>query len=461
MPTTVLWLRRDLRLHDLPALSAAHEAAAGGGVLPLYVLDETLLSGAGGPRRRALGAALRRAQADYDGGLVVRRGDPRDVVPQVAREVGAGSVHVSGETTPYGRARDEAVHTLLWESLGIRLVPTGTPYAVSPGRLATAAGTPFRVFTPFARAWRAHGAPGPDHPPAGLRWHRGPESCDDPLGGALHDAREGQREDAAEDPLRRWAGFLDDALADYDATRDRPDLDGTSRLSEHLKFGAVHPRTLLAGIAAHEAGRTRGAARFVDELAWREFYADVLTHRPDSAWRDLRPSAMAWDDPRTDERARHRWEAWCTGRTGYPFVDAGMRQLLTTGWMHNRLRMVTASFLVKDLHIAWQHGARFFLQHLRDGDLASNNHGWQWAAGTGTDAAPFFRIFNPVTQGARFDPDGDYVRAHVAELAGLPGRSVHEPWRSPDASRGGYPSPIVDHATERAEALARYEAAKA
>jgi deoxyribodipyrimidine photo-lyase type I len=200
-----------------------------------------------------------------------------------------------------------------------------------------------------------------------------------------------------------------------------------------------------------------GARRYVTELAWREFYADVLWHNPSSAWQDLRPAlaGMAYDEP------GEAFEAWRAGRTGFPIVDAGMRQLLATGWMHNRVRMITASFLTKDLHVWWPHGARHFLDHLLDGDIASNSHGWQWVAGTGTDASPYFRVFNPITQGIRFDPHGDYVRRWVPELAHIEGAAVHEPWLLLDGLTQGYPERIVDHAEERTEALSRLAALKA
>lgn len=447
--SAILWLRRDLRRDDLPALLAAHEAADGGEVLPVFVLDPTLWNGAGAARRAALRDALRRAQDAYEGALVVRRGDPAAVLPQLVAEVGALSVHVSGESTPYGRRRGRAVQQALGD---VPMVATGTPYAVSPGRIRTQGGTPYQVFTPYSRAWRAHGHPGPAPAPARLRLRHGvpgeevPEPSDEPVPGGA-------------DPQQAWAQFLEEGLADYDTGRDRPDLDATSRLSEHLKYGALHPRTLLTDIAAHPAVGSRGAHRFVDQLIWREFYADVLWHRPESAWSDLREIGDLGGDPDSDSTSGQRWDAWCAGRTGYPYVDAGMRQLLAQGWMHNRLRMVTASFLVKDLHIRWQHGARFFLEHLRDGDIASNNHGWQWAAGTGTDAAPYVRVFNPVTQGTRFDPDGAYVRRWVPELAHLPGARAHEPWREEAGHEHGYPPRIVDHAHERQVALARFHAA--
>ena len=252
--------------------------------------------------------------------------------------------------------------------------------------------------------------------------------------------------------LHRWEDFCAEDLAGYASARDRPDLDSTSRISTALKFGEIHPRTLLADLDQHGSGASgEDVERFVAELAWREFYADVLWHDPGSAWRDLRDGlrGMQYDDD------PELLEAWKAGRTGFPFVDAGMRQLLAEGWMHNRVRMVVASFLIKDLHIWWPAGARHFLDHLLDGDLASNSHGWQWVAGTGTDAAPYFRVFNPITQGLRFDPEGDYVRRWVPELRHLPGAAAHEPWRHSEGFTNGYPERIVDHAEERREALAR------
>ena len=237
--------------------------------------------------------------------------------------------------------------------------------------------------------------------------------------------------------LARWRAFRDRALAGYTDDRNRPDLDGTSRLSPYLKLGVLHPRTLLADLAGE---RGKGAHTYENELAWREFYADVLWHQPRTAWQDLRPemSRMRYDEP------EDAIEAWRTGHTGYPIVDAGMRQLLAQGWMHNRVRMITASFLTKDLHVWWPVGARHFLDHLVDGDIASNNHGWQWVAGTGTDASPYFRVFNPVTQGLRFDPDGAYVRRWVPELAHLAG-----PGGPRAVGRGGRVRPRVPRADRR------------
>ena len=445
----MLWLRRDLRVRDHPALVAAHEAAAGA-VLPLFVIDPALWDNAAPARRERLAASLHALSTAYAGSLVVRRGAPERVVPAVAQEAAADTVHVTAESTPYGRRRDGAVRAAL-AAEGRALVATGTAYAVGPGNVTTGSGTAYQVFTPFARAWREHGWPPPAVTPRGLRWARGVDT--EPLPAAPADPGAGE-----EAVLARWAAFLQDGLADYAEHRDRPDLDGTSRLSEGLKYGEVHPRTLLAdvaglaGVAAPTRAGTRSADVFVTELAWREFYADVLWHHPRSGWHDLKTGNAPADFDEPGEQL----EEWQAGRTGYPFVDAGMRQLLASGWMHNRLRMVTASFLVKDLHIWWPHGARHFMAHLRDGDLASNSHGWQWTAGTGTDPAPFFRIFNPTAQGLRFDPHGDYVRRHVPELRHLPGAAAHEPWKHPAGYHGGYPARIVDHAAEREVALARY-----
>ena len=467
--TSILWLRRDLRLRDLPALAAAH-AAGDEDVLPVFVVDPALVLSAGAVRLACLRDAVAHLSAEYDGALVIRTGRPDHVLPGLVGEVGATSVHVSGETTPYGRRRDARVEGLL----DVPLVRTGSPYAVTPGRVVNGSGDPYKVFTPFSRAWRDHGWRAPAAVPSGLRWHRGVDS--EPWPGALESVEPSAapRVDPGETAptlpvlpevgeqaaLARWHNFLDDGLATYRDERDRPDLDSTSQLSVHLKYGTIHPRTLLADVAAHPAARSDGATTFVTELAWREFYADVLWHRPESAWADLRPDlgTMSYTDPAGD--AADHFTAWTQGRTGYPFVDAGMRQLLSEGWVHNRVRMVVASFLVKDLHLWWGHGARYFLRHLRDGDLASNSHGWQWVAGTGTDASPYFRVFNPVAQGERFDPDGDYVRRHIPELRHVPGASVHQPWSVPGAQDEGYPDRIVDHAAERLDALARYAAAK-
>ena len=419
-------------------------------MLAVYVADPAWWSTAGTVGRLAHGRSLQAFQASIDGRMLVCRGAAVDVIPRVAAELRAETVHVSAEFVPSLAERDREVERLLAAD-GRVLVRTGSPYAVSPGRVVKSDGTAYQVFTPFSRAWVAHGwRPPAGSPPPDLRWVRPGDSE------ALPDVPgpEGLRlpEAGEKAALRRWYDFRSSALPDYADARDRPDLDGSSQLSAALRWGEIHPRTLLADL-----GASRGESAFRTELAWREFYADVLHHSPSSAHTELRSElrSMSWD---TGAAAERRWEAWASGRTGYPFVDAGMRQLRAEGWIHNRVRMVVASFLTKDLHLDWRRGAEHFLEWLRDGDLASNQLSWQWVFGSGTDAAPYVRVFNPVTQGLRFDPDGGYVRRYVPELAGIAGAAVHEPWKLPGGPSDGYPDRLVDHAEEREESLARYRA---
>lgn len=446
--TTVLWFRRDLRLTDNPALVEAVTSSPDGSVVGLFVIDQALWGPAGDVRRAYLVDALHALDARMDGALLVRHGDPRVIVPEVAATAGATSVHVASDFGPYGQSRDDQVAQRL-EAAGVQWRPIGSPYAVAPGRVNKSDGTAYRVYTPFYRAWLAHGwrAPAPD-PKRSPRWVM-PQECDGiparPDLGSLQLPPAG--EDAA---LARWDAFRSTGLADYEDRRNRPDLAGTSVLSHHLRWGEIHPRTLLADL-----GDGPGDDVFRKEIAWREFYADVLERHPNSARGSLDArydDSMEWDSGAV---ADERFTAWAEGRTGYPFVDAGMRQLRAEGWIHNRVRMVVASFLIKDLHLPWQRGAHEFMNWLRDGDLASNSHGWQWTAGCGTDASPYYRVFNPVTQGQKFDPDGDYVRRYIPELAQLPGKSAHTPWDAPDGYAHGYPARIVDHAAERLVALAR------
>jgi deoxyribodipyrimidine photo-lyase len=452
MGTAVVWFRRDLRVRDQPTFLAA--ADAGDRSLGLFVLDPALLRPSGAARRTYLYRSLRSLEVALGGRLLVVQGDPVLVVPRVAAEVGASTVHVAADFGPYGRRRDEAVEKVLAED-GRALVRTGSPYAVAPGSLRKADGVPFRVFSPFRRAWAEHGWRRPaDTNAATLRWLDPPGGDgvpdDEPPDATLPEAGE-------EAAHRRWRAFLGGDVAQYGAHRNRPDQPGTSRMSVHLKYGEIHPRTLLADLATRPS---RSADTYRNELAWREFYADVLYHRPDSARRNFDRAFDALP-VESGPRARKLFDAWRAGRTGFPIVDAGMRQLREQAWMHNRVRMITASFLVKDLHLPWWWGARHFMQLLVDGDLASNQHGWQWTAGTGTDPAPYVRVFNPVLQGEKFDPDGEYVRRFVPELRGVPGGAVHQPWALPGGIPDGYPARIVDHAAERKEALTRYEGVKA
>ncbi|BBZ05070.1 deoxyribodipyrimidine photo-lyase [Mycolicibacterium chitae] len=431
MTQRLLWLRRDLRLADHPALLAA--AADDAEVLACHVLEPRLTAHAGPRRLQFLYDSLRELRDRLDGRLLITRGRAESRIPALAKAIGAESVHVSADYTPFSLRRDEAVRAALGD---IALQATGSPYLVAPGRVTKSDDTAYQVFTPYYRRWLDHGWRAPARSGAGsARW--------------IDPAAVGEKNHGIPDPgvdlelpageqaaRRRWARFVEDHLADYAEQRDRPDLEATSRMSAHLHFGTIHPRTLAADLAASEPG----PQAYLRELAFRDFYAAVLAAWPRSAWWNFNPAFDAIEVDR-DAAAERAFDTWRDGRTGFPLVDAGMRQLRETGFMHNRVRMITASFLVKDLHLPWQWGARWFLDQLVDGDVASNQHGWQWAAGSGTDASPYFRVFNPDTQRKKFDPTGDYVRRWVPELG-----------------TEDYPEPLVDHGEERQEALRRYGA---
>ena len=453
MPSrAVVWFRRDLRVTDHPALLAALDAADE--VVPVFVVDRTLLEGRpSGPNRRAfLPGALRSLARDLEalgGRLLVREGDPVTVIPSLARETAADAVWCSREHTPYARRRDAAVAQAL-RADGRALHPMPGVYLSDFDEIRKTNGDPFRIYSPFARAAKAaawddplpapagSGFPKPGcghrtrHLGAGLRSPTG-DSAPARMGSSWtgpsrppHPTRGGARTAAL---VRGTAG------RPVRTSRNHMAVDGTSRLSPYLRFGLVSPRQVAAAVgrggrAAEHPRRAGDRETFVNELLWRDFYGYVLYHQPESAWEHMRPEFARFefeDDP-------EGLAAWREGRTGYPLVDAGMRQLTGQGWVHNRARMVVASFLTKHLLIDWREGARFFLQHLVDGDLPSNNGGWQWVAGTGTDAAPFYRIFNPVTQAEKFDPDGDYIRRWVPELSKLDPPAIFAPWRASPAA---------------------------
>jgi deoxyribodipyrimidine photo-lyase len=440
-----LWFRRDLRLNDLPPLLDA--TGSGSDVLACFVLDPRLEASSGPRRLQFLGDSLRELHTALDGRMLITRGRPEERIPQICDALDATAVHISADFSPFGRRRDAAVTETL-SVAGVPVLATGSPYLVSPGRVTKDDGTPYKVFTPFFRRWREVGWRSPAQSgPAGVDWVNPaavaglPDAVDPPDPGVVLEMPAG--ESAAR---QRWAEFRAEHLQGYDSDRDRPDRPGTSRMSAYLKFGNIHPRTLAADLNQTESG----PAAYLRELAFRDFYAAVLHEWPASAWRNWNPAFDAIE-VNTGAEAKAAFEAWKQGRTGYPIVDAGMRQLLGSGFMHNRVRMIVASFLVKDLHLPWQWGAGWFMEQLIDADVASNQHGWQWSAGTGTDAAPYFRVFNPTAQGEKFDPAGDYVRRWVPELAETP-----DPHRLKGGRPVGYPEPIVDHAAERTEALRRY-----
>jgi deoxyribodipyrimidine photo-lyase len=441
---SILWFRRDLRLADNPALLEA--MASSDEIVPIFILDNKLIDVTGSKRLAYLGQSLRALDQSLGNSLHVMVGDQVEVLRELKQRYQATSVHIAAEYEPYGVARDARV-----EAAGIALTRTGSSYAIVPGDVRKPSdGTPYKVFTPFYNAWCMHGWPSPAMTPKNIKAVIPNEEDrnfpDWPIPNEVRIQTAG--EFAAH---VRWNYFQETLLDDYDGTRNLTGIDGTSKLSAHLKWGEIHPRILLAGL-----GDNTAHVVFRKELAWREFYSDVLHHNPltEKDYYNPKFSLMRYDAP------GEKFEAWKKGKTGYPFVDAAMRQLVREGWMHNRSRMVVASFLVKDLHLEWQLGANFFMEHLVDFDVASNAHGWQWTAGCGTDASPYYRVFNPIEQGKRFDENGDYIRKYVPELTHLFAPHIHEPWIATDGYVHGYPVRIVDHAKERFESLARLEEIK-
>lgn len=367
------------------------------------------------------------------------------------QKIKASFVHATESFDPEGIAEQKLVGIELGK-VGIKLILSDSNYAVKPGTvLKPTDGTPYRVYTPFFKAWVLNGWDKPFRLQKGFRWQsiKGLGSIPKPEKSSSFVVRAGEQY-----ALETFAKFTKRALSGYSDDRNRADLSGTSKLSHALAHGEIHPRTLLFPL-----GDSSGEEVFRKEIAWREFYADVLYHNPRSLddYYEPRFAKMRYD---SGVSAKKKFELWKQGKTGFPMVDAGMRQLLREGWMHNRVRMIVASFLVKDLHLEWQWGARWFEENLSDYDPASNSHGWQWTAGCGTDASPYYRVFNPILQGYKFDPEGNYVRKYIPELAHISGAAVHEPWLLVDGLANGYPEPMLDHAVERDEALRRLEEIK-
>lgn len=444
----IVWFRRDLRLDDNPAWAAA--TAAHDEVVALFVLEPALLDSAGSFRRDQLLAHLQSLDARLQtlgGCLVVREGPAAVAVPQLVSECDGSTVYFNADSTPFATRRDEEVVAAVGDT--VRIFHGLTVH--EPGSVLTQKGTLSQVFTPFFKRWTA--VPLSPWPEAGTGRPVAMQGV--PLPSPEGAPRQDPGEDAAWQRLTNWLDRVDD----YPNTRDIPAIDGTSDLSADLKFGTISARSICDVVGRS----TQGRAAFVRQLAWRDWWAHTLTVRqdlPDVALKGKYDNIVWRNDP--DEFWR-----WCVGSTGYPIVDAGMRQLSQTGWMHNRVRMICASFLVKDLLVDWRRGERFFRHHLVDADVAQNAGNWQWVAGTGPDASPYFRIFNPTSQGQKFDPSGEYVRQWVPELAGLAGAAIHEPEASTPAALAAagvvlgetYPEPVVAHKEARLRALDVYKRA--
>ncbi|HET8822422.1 MAG TPA: deoxyribodipyrimidine photo-lyase [Thermoleophilaceae bacterium] len=458
--TALLWLTRDLRAHDHPALRAALERRER--VVPVFCFDRRLLRGrhASGPRTQFMLECL----ADLDerlGGLVVfRQGSPERELPALAREANATEMHFSSDSGPFARKRIRRVVGVMREA-GVDCFAQPGLHAVDDiGGLRTQAGKPYTVFSPFHRRWLAAPRREPlGRPrslgslPSGVSKGRLPslsdlglrQEVDEPLPGGETAGRE------------RLARFLRSGIDAYEDNHDALGRDKTSRLSPYLHFGCLSPREIEGRLP-----RGKGADAFRRQLCWRDFYHHVLLHHPRNArseFQDRYRGSVSWS------YAKRRFEAWCEGRTGYPLVDAGMRQLRREGWMHNRARLVVGSFLTKDLGIDWRWGERWFMKLLIDGDEANNNGNWQWIASVGVDPQPAYRrIYNPARHQERFDPRGEYVRRYVPELRPVPTEHLAEPWTMPDEAQRAcgcvigrdYPEPIVDHREARREALERY-----
>jgi deoxyribodipyrimidine photo-lyase len=467
--TVLVWFRHDLRLADHAALHAA--VASGHRVLPVFVLDDAAAGrwATGGAARWWLHhslAALTKSLAEHGAPLVLRRGSALEEIPRLAKSVGARDVHVGAAVEPWARHTDRALADALRDD-GVALHRHRTTMLFNPDQVRTQAGGVYGVYTPFSRACLTAGGPKPPIPaPSKMAGATPPKSdrldawgllpeTPDWAGGLRATWTPGEAGGQA-----RLRDFLKHGLARYDARRNQPGIEGTSMLSPHLHFGEVSGPAAWHAAITHAEDRGKGLETFLRELLWREFSIYLLWHHPDLPNEPLRAefARMPWRD---DTPGLHAWQH---GRTGVPIVDAGMHQLWETGWMHNRVRMVVASFLVKHLLIPWQDGEAWFWDTLVDADLAANSASWQWVSGSGADAAPYFRVFNPVLQGRKFDPDGAYVRRYVPPLAKLDAAHIHAPWEAPDSVLRAagvtlgetYPHPIVDLAEGRSRALAAY-----
>jgi deoxyribodipyrimidine photo-lyase len=474
MKTILHWFRRDLRVSDNVALSEAARRAEN--VIPVFIFEDAFRTGpdVGAARLAFLlqsVESLRKNLLELDHTLVIRCGKSEEILPQLCREAGAQAVFANKRYEPYAQHRDERITGILNAAgFGFELCKDAVVWEET--EILTQAGKPYTVFTPYSKAWKAKPIPPPkakfktsnsERRIANLHCDRLPASPDE-IGFLLTQKIPPGGERTALELLRK---FMAGPIYEYGGNRNFPAIDGTSNLSPHLRAGTIGIRTILAelkkarenitAIRHPQSAPGNGCDVFLGELIWREFYLQVLHNFPHVTQGAFRPeyNALKWS-----ENPEH-FAAWCEGRTGYPIVDAAMRCLNATGTMHNRLRMIVAMFLTKDLLISWQWGERYFMKLLVDGDLAANNGGWQWSAGTGTDAAPYFRIFNPVSQGEKFDATGEFVRRWIPELKDFPADLVQEPWENPLLlAKSKYAPRIVRHEEQRDKCLAMFKAAK-
>jgi deoxyribodipyrimidine photo-lyase len=470
MKTIIWWIRRDLRLTDNQALSRAVKEAKD--VFPIFILDPKLIDSSyvGEKRLSFLYAGLHQLNADLQelgSRLIIRAGHPLEVFEELRQQTDFDAIYAEEDFSPYAQKRD-------WEVRGqFPIEFLGHPTLRHPLAVRKANGQPYSVFTPYSRAWKSLPLPSDKDLLPKPQRVRTPEDLDmlplPPIPATFNRSTFTAGEAEAQRRLKSFTEGDSAPVYDYGSQRDRMDLDGTSQLSPYLRFGMLSAKqaflaTAIAISKSNQKEDQKSANTWFNELIWREFFQSILFNFPLVRKTSFRENlrGIEWENNPAD------FKAWCSGETGYPIVDAAMRQLLETGWMHNRARMIVASFLVKDLLIDWRWGERWFMTHLIDGDPAANNGGWQWSAGTGTDAAPYFRIFNPILQGQKFDPKGDYVYRWVPELKSVPTKFVHKPWemsfevqKSTSCVLGKhYPHPIIDHRFARERALERFRGAK-